>query len=67
MLSIPPFSHIHLTEEIANHNRSSRYEREVEDMLREAEFARQSIIVIEPEKPRRGLRQLVLDVRALLF
>lgn len=67
MLSIPPFSHIQLIEEMANNNRTSRYEREVEDMLREAEFARQSIIVIEPPKPRRGLRQLVLDVRAFLF
>lgn len=67
MLSIPPYTHIKLIEEMANHNRSSRYEREVEDLLREAEFARQEIVVIEQPEPRGGLRRLVLNMRAFLF
>lgn len=67
MLSIPPYAQIHLMKTVADFNRKSRYEREVEDLLREAEFARQEVIVIEPPKPRRGLRQLVLNVRAFLF
>lgn len=67
MLSIPPFTHIQLIEEMAHHNRTSLYEREVEDLLREAEFARQAIIVIEEPKQQRGLRRLVLNVRAFLF
>jgi hypothetical protein len=56
-----------LIEEMAHHNRTSRFEREVEDLLREAEFARQAIIVIEEPKQQRGLRRLALNVRAFLF
>ena len=66
MLNIPPYSQIHLMETVADFNRSSRYEREIEDRQREAEFARQAVILIE-EKPTRGLRAFVLNFRAFLF
>lgn len=67
MLSIPPFAHIQVIEETAKHARTSRYEREVEDLLREAAFARQAVMVAEPPAPKRGLQRLVLNLRAFLF
>ncbi len=66
MLNIPPYSQIHLMKAVEDFNRTSRYEREIEDRQREAEFARQAVIVIE-EKPARGLRALALNLRAFLF
>lgn len=66
MLNIPPYNQVHLMKTIEDFNRSSRYEREIEDRQREAEFARQAVIVID-EKPPRGLRALVLNLRAFIF
>lgn len=66
MLNITPYAQIHLMKTIEDYNRTTRYEREIEDHMREAEFARQAVIVID-EKPQRGLRTLVLNLRAFLF
>lgn len=67
MQPTPLLTYLQLIEKNADRNRKSRQEREIENLLREAEFARQPTVTIEPPAHRLRLRQLAISLRAFLF
>lgn len=65
MLLNPPYAHVMLMQEIAAYNRTSRNEREIADMLKEADFARHAELAARPPQPRRRLSLRALFRRRL--
>lgn len=62
MFPLEPYEQIRLQQRVVNHNRTSRYERKVEDVLKEADFAGRYESAISPQPPE---SRRLLDLRAL--
>lgn len=64
MFPLESHKQIQLTRLVADYNRTSRYEREIADRLKEADFARSAALAAPPQpQPRHAGR---LDLRAFI-
>lgn len=61
----PSYSYLRLMEKAAERDRTPRYEREIDDLQRELEFANRSAVAAD-SPTLRGFRRLRLGLRAIL-